>query len=152
MWWKLRTTSSTRGGRPYYHDLPGGELLLRSRLKGVGSTVDVVELLMISFGEVALWVLFDGFLYTKFTWANKKYQRHVYEPLQFELGARRCCWPAEVLSHACMLIHVQRVASTMIRAPKDLSMYAVWLVEPLSNGIHTERDPHRSIYANTWLC
>jgi hypothetical protein len=47
-----------------------------------------------------------------------------------------------------MLIHVQRVASTMIRAPKDLSMYAVWLVEPLSNGIHTEVYMQTRGYAN----
>jgi hypothetical protein len=77
--------------------------------------------------------------------SKKKYQEQVYEPLQFELGTRRCC-SVEILSHACMLRHVQmsyRVASTMIQALKDLSMYVIWLVEPLGC------DQHRSIYANT---
>jgi hypothetical protein len=41
-----------------------------------------------------------------------------------------------------------QVASTMIRALKDLSMYVVWLVEPLSNGIHTEVYMQTRGYAN----
>jgi hypothetical protein len=43
-----------RGGGRDCHDLLGYEFLLPLRLIGVGSTVDVVDLLM-SFGEIALW-------------------------------------------------------------------------------------------------
>jgi hypothetical protein len=44
-----------RGGGWDRHDLPGGEFLLPPWLIGVGSTVDVVDLL-VSFGEVTLWI------------------------------------------------------------------------------------------------